>query len=339
MKLLQPVQLGLWLSGSRNRAAFSGGSYVPSGEEKHLMMKTLVLPHIDNPYIQLGRTTSTMKKNLMLPKWAKPVLIMLIGLIPVIMLSGCSAASQTDVINADSTGIFNHYFIYPFSVLIKFFADAFHGNYGLSIVLMTFIIRLAIMPLMMNQTKKQIVMKDKMAVLQPELTALKEKYKDDVSADTKKQQQAEMMQLYQKHQFNPLNMGCLPMLIQWPVTLAFYYAIRRTPEIAAHDFLWFSLGKPDIILPLIAAAVYYIQFRVSQSASAQSQQNPNSQMAFIGLLSPVMMGIFSFGMPAALPLYWAVGGLFIIVQTIILNKMYTKPKAANKNLPAGTEEL
>lgn len=252
-------------------------------------------------------------------------ILMLIGIIPVVLLSGCSAASPSNPINSESHGIFNHYFIYPFSILIKFFANAFHGDYGLSIVLMTLIIRFAIMPLMMNQTKKQIVMKEKMAVLQPELNELKKKYKNDVSAEAKKQQQAEMMQLYQKHQFNPLNVGCLPMLIQWPITLAFYYAIRRTPEIASHDFLWFSLGKPDMILPFIAAAVYYVQFRVSQSVSSQVQQNQNNQLAFIGLLSPIMMGMFSFAMPAALPLYWAVGGIFIIIQTIVLNKMYAKP--------------
>ncbi|WP_254450371.1 membrane protein insertase YidC [Cohnella herbarum] len=266
-----------------------------------------------------------MKKILKLQKMAKHILVLLIGMIPVFLLSGCSAGSPSNPINSESHGIFNHYFIYPFSILIKFFANAFHGDYGLSIVLMTLIIRFAIMPLMMNQTKKQIAMKEKMAVLQPELNELKMKYKNDVSAEAKKQQQAEMMQLYQKHQFNPLNIGCLPMLIQWPITLAFYYAIRRTPEIAAHDFLWFSLGKPDMILPFIAAAVYYVQFRVSQSVSSQYQQNQNNQLAFIGLLSPIMMGMFSFAMPAALPLYWAVGGIFIIVQTIVLNKMYAKP--------------
>ncbi|CAH1207431.1 Membrane protein insertase MisCB [Paenibacillus auburnensis] len=279
-----------------------------------------------------------MKKILVLQKWVKPILIMLIGVIPIFVLSGCSTASQSNSINADSSGIFNHFFIYPFSILIKFFANALDGNYGLSIVLMTFIIRIAIMPLMMNQTKKQMDMKEKMAVLQPELTVLKEKYKNDVNSEAKKQQQAEMMQLYQKHQFNPLSMGCLPMLLQWPVTLAFYYAIRRTPEIAVHNFLWFSLGKTDMILPLIAAAVYYLQFRVSQSGSAQYPQNQNNQMAFIGLLSPIMMGVFSFGMPAALPLYWAVGGIFIIMQTIILNKIYTKPNVASKNLPTGVED-
>lgn len=254
----------------------------------------------------------------------KKFFVMLVGIIPIIVLSGCSTAAQSSWIDADSPGIFNHYFIYPFSLLIKFFANSFHGDYGLAIVLMTFIIRLAIMPLMMLQTKKQMAMKEKMAVLQPELTALKEKYKNDVSADAKKQQQVEMMQLYQKHQFSPLNLGCLPMLVQWPITLAFYYAIRRTPEIAAHDFLWFNLGHADMILPFIAAAVYYVQFRVSQSYSGQPQQNQNNSMAFMGLLSPIMMGVFSFTMPAALPLYWTVGGIFIIVQMIILNKMILK---------------
>lgn len=273
-----------------------------------------------------------MKILLMSQKWVKSILAVLFGAIPMVLLSGCSAASPSNPIHSDSAGLFNHYFIYPFSYLIKFFANTFHGDYGLSIVLMTLIIRFAIMPLMMIQTKKQMAMKEKMAVLQPELNALKEKYKNDVSAEAKKQQQVEMMQLYQKHQFNPLNMGCLPMLLQWPITLAFYYAIRRTPEIAAHNFLWFSLGKTDLILPFIAAAVLYVQFRMSQSVSVQYQQNQNNQMAFIGLLSPIMMGAFSFAMPAALSLYWAVGGIFMIIQTIILHKMYAKPLQAQASL-------
>lgn len=259
-------------------------------------------------------------------KIRRKVLVIALGIIPIVLLSGCTAANPSNPIEADSPGFFNHYLIYPFSFLIQFVANAFHGDYGLSIVLMTFLIRLAIMPLMMNQTKKQMAMREKMAAMQPELNALKEKYKNDSTAEAKRQQQLEMMQLYQKHQFNPLNMGCLPMLLQWPITLAFYYAIRRTPEIATHHFLWFSLGKPDLVLPLIAAAVYFVQFRVSQSVSAQYQQNANNQLAFIGLLSPIMMGVFAFAMPAALPLYWSVGGIFIIAQTILLNKMYAKPK-------------
>ncbi|CAG7644996.1 Membrane protein insertase MisCB [Paenibacillus solanacearum] len=244
-----------------------------------------------------------------------------------LILGGCAASDPHNPINAQSPGVFNHYLIYPFSLLITFVANTFDGNYGLSIVLMTLIIRLAIMPLMMNSTKKQTSMREKMALLQPEIKALEEKYKNEKSTEKQQQRQTEMMQLYQKHQVNPLNIGCLPMLLQLPITLAFYYAIQRTPEIAAHDFLWFSLGQPDKILPFIAAAVYYVQFRVSQSIAAQHQQQPgqNNPMALLGLLSPMMMGALAFAMPAALPLYWSVGGIFIIVQTIVLNKMYSKP--------------
>jgi len=267
-------------------------------------------------------------KTILSRKRSKYLLLALLGLMSIVLLSGCSAADPSNPIEADSPGFFNHYLIYPFSLVLKYFANAFHGDYGLSIVLATFLIRLAILPLMMNQTKKQVAMREKMAVLQPELKALQEKYKNDSSAEAKQKQQMETMQLYQKHQFNPLNIGCLPMLLQMPITLAFYYAIRRTPEIATHDFLWFSLGKTDMILPFIAAAVYYVQFRVSQKASAQYSTSPgNNQMAFIGLLSPIMMGVFAFAMPAALPLYWAVGGMFLIVQTIVLNKMYAKKPA------------
>ncbi|WP_198434023.1 membrane protein insertase YidC, partial [Virgibacillus salexigens] len=104
--------------------------------------------------------------------------------------------------------------------------------------------------------------------------------------------QQEMMQLYQEHQFNPItSMGCLPMLIQFPVIIAYYYAIRNSPEIATHSFLWFNLGEVDLILPFIAAAKYFIQSRVSMIGMDEKQKK---QMAIMGLLSPVMIGFISF---------------------------------------------
>lgn len=201
---------------------------------------------------------------------------------------------------------FDSIFVQPFVKSISFFGQLFHGNYGLSIILMTVLVRLALMPLMMKQYKDQLKMKEKMALIQPELKKLQEKYKNktkDPAAQQKMQQ--EMMALYQKHGFNPLSMGCLPMLIQLPILIGFYYAIKGSEEIASHSFLWFNLGKTDPILPIIAAAIYYLQFKVSQIGINPEQQK---QMAFFGFLSPLMIGIFSFSAPAALPLYWAVGG-------------------------------
>lgn len=139
-----------------------------------------------------------------------------------------------------------------------------------------------------------------------------------------------MMQLYQKHGTNPFAMfgGCLPLLIQMPILLGFYYAIRRTPEIATHDFLWFSLGQTDIALTLIAVVIYYFQFKVSQMGMDEKQKK---QMAFMGLLSPIMIGVISISSPAALPLYWATGGLFLMLQTWLTKKiLYAKKKFHHK---------
>ena len=158
-----------------------------------------------------------------------------IGLILLLFLTGCQLNSPID---ANSTGFFNHYFIYPFSLLIKFSASLFGGNYGLSIILITLLIRLMLMPLSLKQVKSSMKMKEKMSAIKPEMDAINEKYKGKSDANSKMEKQQEMTNLYQKHDMNPLtSMGCLPLIIQFPIIIAFYYSIRRTPEIASHSFL------------------------------------------------------------------------------------------------------
>ena len=128
------------------------------------------------------------------------------------------------------------------------------------------------------------------------------------------------MGLYQKHGVNPLNMGCLPILIQMPILTGFYYAIRGSHEIASHHFLWFSLGKPDIVLTLIAGVIYYLQFKVSQTTMPAAQQE---QMKYMGLtFSDNDCYVFDGRRPAALPLYWVVGGTFLILQTYLSRRLY-----------------
>jgi len=243
----------------------------------------------------------------------------LIGLILVIFLTGCGALDEP--INADTEGFFNHYFVYNFSLLIKGLADVFNGSYGLSIIIITLIIRLAVMPFMLKQTRNSLVMQDKMKELKPELDEIQKKYNGNNDRESQVKKQQELMQVYQRHNFNPLATfaGCLPLIIQMPVLIAFYYAIRRTPEIAEHQFLWFDLGQTDILLTILAVVIYFIQFRVSQIGLEPQQKK---QFAVLGLISPIMIGIISLNAPAALPLYWAVGGLFIIGQTLISKKIY-----------------
>ncbi|MFC4779083.1 membrane protein insertase YidC [Paenibacillus sp. GCM10023252] len=247
-----------------------------------------------------------------------------IVMVMLVLLSGCGVNGTID---ADTPGFFNHYVVFPLSYLIQHMAGWFGGSYGLAIIAITLVIRLALLPLMLNQSSKQSVMKDKMAVIQPEMNRIKEKYKGQTDSASKLQMQQEMQKLYSDHQFNPLAIGCLPMLIQLPILTGLYYAIKATPELAEHSFLWFQLGQPDHILPFLAGLVYLIQFKVSMIGTDGAAQK---QMAILGYLSPIMMAIFSFSAPAAVPLYWVVGGTFMILQTYLSKRMY--PPAAG--LPA-----
>lgn len=172
---------------------------------------------------------------------------------------------------------------------------------------------------MIKQQKQSKVSQEVMKIIKPELNSIQEKYKGKQGMEDQLSMQKEISELYQKHDFQPAKMvlGCLPLIIQMPVLIGFYYAIRRTPEIAAHSFLWFNLGETNILLACIAVFVYYIQARVSLIGLEQNQQGMMAMMVYI---SPIMIGAISFIMPAALPLYWAVGGIFMIFQTFFLKK-------------------
>lgn len=255
-------------------------------------------------------------------------LLLSIGLL--IIITGCQT-STTSVNNGDSIGFYHRYFVQPLAWLMEWLAHFFQGNYGYAIIAITLLIRIVLLPLMLKQYKGSQEMQRKMGVMQPELKELQARYKGKTDPQEKQKMQQEMMALYQKHQYNPLNIGCLPMLIQLPILTGLYYAIRGSEALANHSFLWFQLGQPDVIMPFIAAAVYYFQFKVSQRGLVQTPQQ--QQMAWIGYLSPVMMGLFSFAAPAALPLYWTVGGLFLIGQTVLGQKLYRKPNPILNPIP------
>lgn len=235
----------------------------------------------------------------------------------VVLLTGCGG--DFSAIDESTTGFFNEHIVYPFSLLIKWIAGHLSGSYGLSIIVITIALRLVILPFMVKQQKQGQVTQEVMKIIKPEMDVIQEKYKDKRDKDEQLKMQQELSELYKTYNFNPVKMvtGCLPMLIQMPFLIGFYYAIRRTSEIAEQSFLWFNLGEVNIFLALIAVLTYYIQARVSLMGNSQASKGPMSMMVYV---SPIMIGVISFIMPAALPLYWTVGGLFIILQTIIIKK-------------------
>jgi YidC/Oxa1 family membrane protein insertase len=129
--------------------------------------------------------------------------------------------------------------------------------------------------------------------------------------------------MFQEKGVNPLA-GCLPLVIQMPILLALYHAIMRTDEIKGHDFLWFALDKPDmIVLPLIAGLTTFIQQKMMLVTD-------NPQMKILLYVMPIMIFAFAMFFPAALTLYWVVGNLFMITQTyFITGPNVGKVKEAN----------
>ncbi|MFB5663520.1 YidC family membrane integrase SpoIIIJ [Alteribacillus sp. HJP-4] len=232
-----------------------------------------------------------------------------------VLMTGCLEIDEP--INAESEGFWNSFFVYPLSWLLIHMAGWAGGSYGLSIIFVTLIIRLVIMPLMIKQTKSARGMQE----LQPEMQKLREKYsaKDQ---KTQQQLQQETMKLFQEKNINPLA-GCFPILIQMPILIAFYHAIMRTREIEQHQFLWFELGQPDYILPLVAGVTTFIQQKMMMVTD-------NPQMKIIMYMMPFMITGFAFFFPSALALYWVVGNLFMIVQTYFITGPGARKRADAK---------
>src|SRR5699024_6145283 len=268
-----------------------------------------------------------MEENSLLTIFKKYRFLILLFL-TMIILSGCG--NDITPVDSSSTGFFSHYFVYPMSLLIKKVALLLKGNYGLAIIAITIGIRFVLMPFFIKQSKNSQESKGKMALIKPEITAIQDKYKGKNSREDQLKMQQELNALYKKHDFHPVKMaaGCLPLILQMPILIGFYYAIRRTPEIAVQSFLWFSLGETDILFAAVAVLIYDFSSRVSLTGWEQAQR---SQMAMMGLISRIMIGIISFNAPAALPLYWAVSGLFMIVQTCTTKKIVRGNKVAYVN--------
>lgn len=234
----------------------------------------------------------------------KRSIIGLMLIVIVLLSSGCAASPDTPV--DPSNGIWDKFFVYPLSMALDFFGDLFLNNYGLSIILVTILVRFLVLPLMITQIKSTKAMQQ----LQPEIKAIRDKYKDN-----SQKIQEETMKLFQKHNVNPLS-GCLPLLIQMPILIAFYHAIMRNPHIADSSFLWLQLGEKDpfYILPVLAAVTTYLQTKM-MSAGTSTTPQAAQQQKLMTIMMPAMILFFSIQFASALALYWVVGNIFTIVQT------------------------
>ena len=199
-------------------------------------------------------------------------------------------------------------------------------SYGLAIILMTILIKLLMFPL----TQKQLTSMRNMQELQPKLKYIQEKYKNDP-----KTMQAKTMEMYKENNASPFS-GCLPLLIQMPIFIAFYQALYSFPfSNEAHaSFLWIpniGVADPFYIIALLAALTTFLQQRISM---VSTQDQTQRMMLYV---MPVMMGFIAFRLPAGLPLYWVIFNILGILQQLWVN--YNAKKAAEKKALAKDKVL
>ncbi|WP_144513478.1 membrane protein insertase YidC [Bacillus sp. FJAT-22090] len=243
----------------------------------------------------------------------KRLSLVLLLIVATALLAGCSEFKEP--IYSSSEGFWNEYIVWPLVSAITFFKGLL-GTYGLGIITVTIIIRLAILPLMIKQTKSSKNMQE----VQPELQKLKEKYSSK-DAVTQQKYQQEMMALFKERGINPAA-GCLPVFIQMPILIGFYHAISRmnnTPEINLGEFLGFALAQPSIILAVLAGIMQFIVLRTGPAMD-------NPQMKIMMYIMPFMIIGFGTVLPAALTLYWVIGNIISILQNLFIYKPWNKSK-------------
>ena len=188
----------------------------------------------------------------------------------------------------------------PIFNLLKLFHH-WSGNWGVAVILLTFVIRLCLLPINIRSYKSMKAMQK----IQPELQALREKYKKDPQ-----KQQQETMALMKERKVNPVS-GCLPMFLQLPVFFALYRVLQESAELYQAPFaLWIqdlSFKDPYYVLPALAGAVMFVQQKITPASLPPAQ-------ARIMNIVPLVFSVFLLGLPSGLNLYILVSYLFGLAQ-------------------------
>lgn len=233
-------------------------------------------------------------------------------------LTGYFGPKQLDVLEAFDPGLKNSLKLgwfsvvaYPLLVALKGLYGLVH-NYGIAIILITIILKLLFYPL----TRAAAISMKKMQKLQPEMTRLREKFKDDPQ-----RQQRELMAFMSQHKVNPFK-GCLPILPQIPVFIAFYNVLSQAIELRHAPFYgWLqdlASRDPYYITPILLGIGMFVQQKLTPNPGMDKNQEK------IMLMMPVIFTVMMLSLPAGMVLYMMTNTLVSILQQQWLNKNLAK---------------
>ncbi|MBT3273768.1 MAG: membrane protein insertase YidC [Spirochaetales bacterium] len=223
--------------------------------------------------------------------------------------------------------------------ILKFFLDLFYKvipNYGVSIIILSIFIKLIFFPI----TKKSFESTAKMQALNPKITELKAKYKDKPQ-----QMNQEMAALYKREKVNPLG-GCLPIVIQMPIFIAFYGVLSKHFALRGAPFFWWitDLSEPDSILnfgaftlPLLGwndlrlLPILYVGTQLISSKLMQTPQTSTSKnMKMMQYMMPIFFFFILYSAPSGLLLYWTLTNVFTAIQQKGISSYRKTHKAKEK---------
>jgi YidC/Oxa1 family membrane protein insertase len=226
----------------------------------------------------------------------------------------------------------------PMGLLLNFIYGLC-GNYGISIIIFTLIIRGALFPLYASQIKGQL----KMADIQPKMQAIQKKY-----ADNREELGRQMQKLYKEEGYNPM-MGCLPLVIQMPILMGLFYLLRNPGMfvdgdaiiLASHEaFMWLpDLSQPDMwLLPVVTGITTFLSMSMTGMMSPGvgggggdmgAQMQP--MMKVMRVFMPIFIFVIGRQMPSGLCIYWFIGNLFTVGQTWMLKNLRKKAAAQHNS--------
>ncbi|MCC6140349.1 MAG: membrane protein insertase YidC [Nitrospira sp.] len=195
----------------------------------------------------------------------------------------------------------------PIFYVLRFINDYTH-NYGVTIILLTMMLKVLFVPLQYKSYKSM----KQMQVIQPKVLAIQEKFKEDRDRLNK-----ELIKLYRDHKVNPVG-GCLPMVLQMPVFVALFNILYMTIDLRQAPFMaWItdlSVQDPYYVLPIIMGVTMVIQQKITPTTMDPTQ-------AKIMLMLPAFMTFLFINFPAGLVLYWLTNNVLTISQQIITDRV------------------
>lgn len=218
-------------------------------------------------------------------------------------------------------GLWTSIFVKPLAFILLWLGRIV-GNYAISLIIISIIIRLISFPL----TKKTAVQSEMMKKAQPEIDKITKKYKDKQDQESMMRQSQELMMVYKKYNISPMS-GCLFAMLQFPLFIAFFEAVQRTPAIFEDKFLGMQLGTTPmvgvtsagfiayLILMLLIAGTTFYSFKMNLSNT-----NMDPSMKTMPIMMSAIIIITALFMPSALGIYWVTSNLLTIAQNIVVKR-------------------